>query len=180
MIVPLKFPPCLYPLFQFRQYSTTDTSRTLDSTSRSNTRYTLPLVYSLSPSSSFRFIIKNEDRPPHLAHLCSSISRSKDLQVITVTHWSKVTQRFHLANWVIFSLHPFFFSFNFEIGSLTPNVHLVHSQADNGGIAMYNSYNDAKKKGLVKVDKSGAVQLKVSTKQYQGLRDSVRLVSKQT
>lgn len=45
---------------------------------------------------------------------------------------------------------------------------------------MYNSYNDAKKKGLVKVDKKGAVQLRVSTKQYQGVRDSVRLVSKQT
>lgn len=47
-------------------------------------------------------------------------------------------------------------------------------------MAMYNSYNDAKKKGLVKVDKKGAVQLRVSTKQYQGVRDSVRLVSKQT
>ncbi|GAA5956289.1 hypothetical protein JCM3765_005619 [Sporobolomyces pararoseus] len=53
-------------------------------------------------------------------------------------------------------------------------------QADNGGIAMYNSLASAKQKGLVKVDKSGAVQLRVSTQQYQNLRDSVRLVSKQT
>jgi hypothetical protein len=45
---------------------------------------------------------------------------------------------------------------------------------------MYNSLASAKKKGLVKVDKSGAVQLRVSTQQYQSLRDSVRLVSKQT
>ncbi|GAA6062618.1 hypothetical protein JCM10212_002212 [Sporobolomyces blumeae] len=54
-------------------------------------------------------------------------------------------------------------------------------QSDNGGIAMYNSYTDAKKKGLVKVDKrTGAVQLHVSTTPYQAVRDSVRLVSKQT
>ncbi|GAA5884529.1 hypothetical protein JCM16303_000013 [Sporobolomyces ruberrimus] len=53
-------------------------------------------------------------------------------------------------------------------------------QADNGGVAMYNSQASAKSKGLVKVDKSGGVQLRVSTQQYQNLRDSVRLVSKQT
>ncbi|GAA5923658.1 uncharacterized protein JCM15063_003719 [Sporobolomyces koalae] len=53
-------------------------------------------------------------------------------------------------------------------------------QADNGGVAMYNSLASAKAKGLVKVDKSGAVQLRVSTQQVQSLRDSVRLVSKQT
>ncbi|GAA6018617.1 hypothetical protein JCM11491_006168 [Sporobolomyces phaffii] len=53
-------------------------------------------------------------------------------------------------------------------------------QSDNGGVAMYNSQASAKQKGLVKVDKSGAVKLAVSTQQYQSLRDSVRLVSKQT
>jgi len=45
---------------------------------------------------------------------------------------------------------------------------------------MYNSLASAKQKGLVSVAKNGAVKLGVSTQQYQDLRDSVRLVSKQT
>ncbi|GAA5909148.1 uncharacterized protein JCM6883_002623 [Sporobolomyces salmoneus] len=53
-------------------------------------------------------------------------------------------------------------------------------QSDNGGVAMYNSQSSAKKKGLVSIAKNGAVKLGVSTKKYQNLRDSVRLVSKQT
>lgn len=45
---------------------------------------------------------------------------------------------------------------------------------------MYNSQASAKQKGLVSIAKNGAVKLGVSTQQYQSLRDSVRLVSKQT
>ena len=57
----------------------------------------------------------------------------------------------------------------------------IHTrQSDNGAIAMYNSQASAKQKGLVSIAKNGAVKLGVSTQQYQSLRDSVRLVSKQT
>jgi len=53
-----------------------------------------------------------------------------------------------------------------------------NAPSDNSGIAMYNSYASAKKKGLISVNKKGAVTLRVSTVQQQSKRDSLRLVSK--
>ncbi|KAM0750326.1 glycoside hydrolase family 16 protein [Meredithblackwellia eburnea MCA 4105] len=55
-----------------------------------------------------------------------------------------------------------------------------NKQADNGGVAYYQSYANAKKQGLVSVAKSGAVTLRVSTQQSASSRGSVRLVSKAT
>lgn len=141
---------------------------------------------------------KNALTPSHvplavLPH--SERCRRQDVQTQSISNGNQVTQRFHLANWVSFSAlfsSPFlFFScrrstlksrltnfFSHPVFSLS--VSRIRRQSDNGGIAMYNSLASAKQKGLVKVDKSGAVQLRTSTQQYQNLRDSVRLVSKQT
>ncbi|GAA5867542.1 hypothetical protein JCM1840_002545 [Sporobolomyces johnsonii] len=64
--------------------------------------------------------------------------------------------------------------------SLINSFQFQTGDADNGGVAYYNSYANAKKKKLISIDSSGAVELRVSTTANQAKRDSLRLVSKQT
>lgn len=62
----------------------------------------------------------------------------------------------------------------------SPNCKQTRADTSSSMDSYWNSYANAKKKGLVSVSKSGAVTLRTSTKKYANQRDTVRLVSKQT